>query len=170
MSHLTAEVLSIFAVNGWSVQSENPLRIAHDDSGDMATGLAADMVAEQLLAEVRAEGSCVPDTATTAEAFAELVQLSSDVGRFANVARQQDGKPGAEQAWGIAYDLVFGRNVVGRVNALLARLDQSFEYSDPDGATCRDDVCAYEAALSAHVERMMPFFTPVVSVRQPLPA
>ena len=160
MTQLTAEVLSIFAVNGWSVQSENPLRIAHDDSGDMATGQAADMVAEQLLAEVRAEGSCVPDTATTAESFAELVRLSSDVVRFASVARQQEGTPGAEQAWAVAYDLVFGRNVVGRANTLLARLDQSFEYSDPEGATCRDDVCAYEAALSNHVGRMMPFFAP----------
>lgn len=161
MSCLTPEILSIFAINGWSVQSENPLRISHDDSGDTATGQAADMVAEQLLAEVRAEGSCVPDTATTSEAFAELVQLSSDVVRFASVAREQDGNPGAEQAWRIAYELVFGRNVVGRVNALLARLDQSFEYSDPDGGTCRDDVCTYEAALSAHVARMQPFFAAI---------
>jgi hypothetical protein len=158
MSHLTSEVQSVFAVNGWSIESQSPLRIVHDESGDLATGQAADMVAAQLLADMRAEGSCVPATMTTAEAFADLVKLSSDTTRYAAVARQEDGKPGAIEAWRVAYELIFGQEIVGQVNTLLARLDQSFEYSDPDGGDCRDDVCAYEAALSAHVARMLPFF------------
>jgi hypothetical protein len=170
MSHLTPEILSIFAVNGWSVQSQSPLRVVHDETGDLATGQAADMVGLQLLAEVRAEGSCVPDTATTVESFAELVQLSATVGRYAGVARQQEGTAGEMAAWRSAYDLVFSRNIVERVNVLLARLDQSFDYCDPDSGTCRDDVCSYEAALSAHVERMLPFFAAAGAPADSLPA
>jgi len=149
----TAEILSILALSGWSVEAEKPLTIRHDETGDVATGQAAILVGEQLLADMRAEGSCVPEEATTSQAFNELAALSLQVDQYVDTARADEGS----QAWAVASALVFGKDIAERVTTLLARLGQTLDYSEQE-ASARDDVCAYQAALGTQVSQLRPFF------------
>lgn len=167
MSLPTAEILSILAASGWTVESEAPLAIRHDASGDCATGVAAVMVAEQLLLEMRAEGSCLPDSSSAREAFAELAALAAQVDRHVAVAHAA----GTDEAWATAARLVFGKDGAERAVALLARLNHSLDYREQE-ACCREDVCAYQLALSAQVAQLRPFLdepaaTPVTPASRP---
>lgn len=158
MAPLSAPQLSALMASGWSVASEVPLCIRHDDSGDEASGIAAEMVARQVMADWSEEGSCVP-AEDMAGLFSQLESLSQRAQHYVEVAYRGASKPDSPEAavaWETAFSLVFHPQLSDRVGTLLSRLGQPLQYDNPNGSY-EMDVLAYAAALKEHVARLAPF-------------
>lgn len=173
MSHPTTETISLLEANGWTVESESPFEIRHDETGSFATMLAAESVVEGLLANLSdgdeddVEGT--PATKSQSElledqqeAFKQLVHLQEKATRYVATAQATATGTGDEasaeehEAWETAYHLVFSDEMTHRITKVLRKLDSPMAYYDPN-TTYQADVCAYVTAIEEHVANLRPF-------------
>jgi hypothetical protein len=164
MAQPTAEVIAALESQGWTVECESPFEIRHDETGSFATHLAAQLVADTVLAELASELEEPPRaTLAPAEAFAAFQALVEQARKYVSAAQSlghDDGTSSeASEAWETAFELVFSDDIRGQATQLLERLGKpDFSWDDPD-ASYEDDVQAYVTALETALRTLVPFFT-----------
>lgn len=135
---MTQDDENLLEREGWVVECQSPFEIRHTESGSFASGLAAQLV----LQAVRAEQAPALNTATVTVLVEQFDKAVSALTAVCEQARAQ----GDEEAWKLAYAVVFSDQGSGRVRAVLDALNIGFDYYDPD-TSYEEDVMAYVKAL-----------------------
>lgn len=154
---MTQDDETLLEREGWVVECQSPFEIRHTESGSFATGLAAKLV----LQAVREEQELAP-LLNMATATALVEQFDKTVAALAEVCEQARAQ-GTEQAWKLAFGLVFSDHGSGRVRAVLGALNIDFDYYDPD-TSYEEDVLAYVTALQSLHRQAQPILQALKAV------
>jgi hypothetical protein len=135
---ITLEQIQRLSDNGWTVVQMQgaATRAVHMETGSVASGLAAEIVADSYA------------TSPTA-GKGELLVLHARVRALVDKALEQKDT----QVWHDTFDKVFSDEASGRVWELLRHFDADFDYYNPD-MDYDDDVLAFWRAFDEHIQKL----------------